>query len=259
MENLEKLTLSLGVRGRTSFVDGTYLDDYIFSQMWYLHTCVFDIITDFIRSTGHFEPSVDDIRHTFIQRGYNADCYIDWHDFSLRRCHVYSIPLNMEQMRPITHSFPGGIFRNVCILIMVDNFHPFEHNFFARISCSFPLLSRLTIRNTIPQKEKSTHQLVKIEATSSTIEYCHLIELDCGDAHIDYVEQFLSNDNTYSPRLCKLHVQYEHLITVTENFTRNTTRINCAKIEDITFAEKIVMAYPSDIYLYFPSLQIMSS
>ena len=72
-----------GVRGRTSFIDGTYLDNCIFSQMSHLHSFTFDIITDFVRSIGHIEPSVDDIRRTFIQRGRHVDCYIDYHHITI--------------------------------------------------------------------------------------------------------------------------------------------------------------------------------
>ncbi|CAF3380934.1 unnamed protein product [Rotaria socialis] len=254
MSHLEKLTLSLGVRGRNSFIDGTHLDNCIFSRLPHLHAFVFDIITDFVRSTGHFEPSADHIRRTFIQRGHHADCYIDYHHSNMRRCHVYSVPLNMECMRHISHGFPGGTFINVRILSMLDDSHPFEHNFFAQISRSFPLLSRLILRNTTPQTEKRSHQLVKLEEISSVIEYSHLIELDCTHAHIDYVEQFLSNVNTCLPCLCKLHVQYEHLVSVTENFTRNTTLMNCVKVKHITFDDNVATARSKDFYLYFPLL-----
>ncbi|CAM4981717.1 unnamed protein product [Rotaria socialis] len=254
MSHLEKLTLSLGIRGRTSFIDGTHLDNCILSRLPHLHTFVFNIITDFVRSTEYFEPSADHIRRTFIQRGHHADCYIDCHHSNMRRCHVYSVPLNMECMRHISHGFPGGTFINVRILSMLDDSHPFEHNFFAQISRSFPLLSRLIVRNTTPQKEKRSHQLLKLEEISSVIEYSHLVELNCIHAHIDYVEQFLSNVNTCLPCLCKLHVQYEHLVTVTENFTRNTTRMNCVKVKHITFYHEVAMARSKDFHLYFPLL-----
>ncbi|CAM4840020.1 unnamed protein product, partial [Rotaria magnacalcarata] len=254
MLHLEKLTLSLGIRGRTSFIDGTHLDNCILSRLPHLHTFVFNIITDFVRSTEHFEPSADHIRRTFIQRGHHADCYIDYHHSNMRRCHVYSVPLNMECMRHISHGFPGGTFINVRILSMLDNSHPFEHNFFAQISRSFPLLSRLILRNLTPQKEKRSHQLLKLDEISSFIEYSHLVELDCAHVHIDYVEQFLSNVNTCLPCLCKLHVQYEHLVTVTENFRRNTTHMNCVKVKHITFYHEVAMARSKDVHLYFPLL-----
>ncbi|CAF3363887.1 unnamed protein product [Rotaria socialis] len=229
MSHLEKLTLSLGVRGRSAFIDGIHLDNCTLSRLPHLHTFVFDIITDFVRSTGHFEASADHIRRTFIQRGHHADGYIDYHHSNMRRCHVYSVPLKMECM-----------------------------SYFARFSwwyvhkCSHS--DRLILTNTTPQKEKQSHQLVKLEEVSSVIEYSRLAELGCIHVHIDYVEQFLSNVNTCLPCLRKLHAQYEHLVTVTENFTRNTTRMNCVKLKHITSDDNVAMARSKDFYLYFPLL-----
>lgn len=255
MSHLEKLTLSLRVHDRDSFIDGTYLDNYILSKMSHLHTFIFDIVTEHVKINGQHKPSVDDIRCTFTQRGFQVDCYIDYGNFfNTDRCHVYSLPFNMERMLYITHSFPGGMFMNIRILHMRDCYHSFEHDFFAKISRSFPLLSRLTLWNEIKQKGKPSHQLVKPEEVSSIIEFSHLVELDCDYVHIDYVEQFLSNLNTRLPCLSKLRVQYKHLVTVTENFTRNTTRINCVKLKHITFNNEVAMVHSKDFYLYFPLL-----
>lgn len=44
MTHLEKLALSLRVGERDSFIDGTYLDSYILSQMPHLHTFHFYIV-----------------------------------------------------------------------------------------------------------------------------------------------------------------------------------------------------------------------
>jgi hypothetical protein len=254
MLHLEKLTLSLRVRDRTSFINGTHLDYYILSKMVHLHTFIFDIVTECVMIYAQPELSPDDIRRTFIEKGHHVDCYIDYHYRNIGRCHVYSLPFNMERIRHITHSFPGGMFMNVRVLRMCDDYHSFEHGFFAQISRSFPLLSRLTLCNTTEQKEKPSRQLVKPEELSSIIEYSHLVELNCACVHIDYVEQFLSNSNTRLPCLNKLDVQYEHLVTVTENFTRDTTRINCAKLKHITFDHKVAMVHSKNFYLYFPLL-----
>jgi len=160
----------------------------------------------------------------------------------------------MERVRPITHSFPGGMFVNVRVLHMSDIVDSFEHDFFARISAGFPLLSRLILSNLTEQKEKQSRQLGKLKEASSIIEYPHLSELFFAYVHIDYVEQFLSNLNTRLPCLKKLYVQYEHLVTVTENFTRNVTRINCAKLMYIAFADEEALVHSKDFYLYFPLL-----
>jgi hypothetical protein len=254
MSYLEKLTLSLRIHNRTTFIDGNYVNNYIRSEMPYLHTFNFDIAIEHVNINQQFKPSPDDIRRTFIQRGYNVGCYIDYDYMGSGRCHVYSLTFDMEYMCYITHSFPGDIFMNVRTLFVMDFSHSFEHDFFARISRSFPLLSRLTLCNEIEQKEKLSRQLVEPEETSSIIEYSHLVELDCADAHIDYLEQFLSNLNTRLPCLSKLHVRYEQLVIVTGNFTRNSTRMNCAKLKRINFYNKMTTVHSKDFYLYFPLL-----
>jgi hypothetical protein len=160
-------------------------------------------------------------------------------------------------MHHITHSFPDSTFMNVRLLHMYDYSHSFEHDFFAQISRSFPLLllRRLILHNTIEQKEKISNQLMKSEEVSSIIEYSHLVELNFTTVHIDYVEQFLSNLNTRLPCLSKLHVQYEHLVSV----TRNATRINCTKLKQIKFYDQMATVHSKSFYLYFPSLWIMFS
>jgi hypothetical protein len=63
-----------------------------------------------------------------------------------------------------------------------------------------------------------------------------------------------SNLNTRLPCLSKLHVQYEHLVTITENFTRNTTYINCAQLKQTHFYDKMPILHSQDFYLDFPLL-----
>ncbi|CAF4477034.1 unnamed protein product [Rotaria sp. Silwood2] len=256
MSNLEKLTLSIRVRERNSFIDDTYLHNYVLSQMPHLHTFTFDIVTDFVTINQQFKPSSDDIRRTFIEKGYHVDCYVEYNDCSGGRCHVYSLPFSMERINYITHSFPGGMFMNVRVLHMCNHFHPFEHDLFDQISRSFPLLSNLRVTNLTPQNENRSQQLVKSEETSSIIEYSHLVELrfTSANTHIDYVEEFLCNLNTRLPCLSKLHVEYKHLATVTENFTRNTTRMNCAKLKHIHFYHKLGIVRSKNFDLYFPLL-----
>ncbi|CAF1498670.1 unnamed protein product [Rotaria sordida] len=254
MLHLEKLTLSLRIRDRNTFIDGNYLHKYIVSQMSHLHTFIFDIVTENVMGNQLLRPSVDDIRRTFIEKGHCVDCYIDYHYNSIGRCHVYSLPFNMERIYNITHKFPGGMFMNVRVLCVFDYDRPFEHDYFVKISRSFPLLCHLRIINKMPQNDKWPRQLMKPEEAFLIIEYMHLVQLSCIGAHVDYVEQFLCNLNTRLPCLSELHVNYEHLVTVTENFTRNATRMNCSKLEHITFPRKTGIVRSKNFYLYFPLL-----
>jgi len=249
MTHVEKLFLSLRVGRKNSFIDGAYLYNNIHSQMPHLDTFHFDIVTDHVLINEQ-QPKVtsNHIRRTFMERGYHVDCYTDYRVFGTGRCHVYSVPSQMERICPITRSFSDGMLNNVRALRMKDYFHSFEHKLFIQISHSFPSLSRLMVSNTNKQEEK--HE----EKSSIIIRFPRLIELEYSGVHIDYVEQFLSDLNTCLPCLKKIHISYKQLANVTENFTRNMTRMNCAKLKHIIFDQNIEMAHTKDYYLYFPSL-----
>ncbi|CAF3769969.1 unnamed protein product, partial [Rotaria magnacalcarata] len=254
MSNMEKLTLSFRVRRRNSFIDGIYLTDQVINYMSHLHTFIFDIANDNTIINAHSKPSSDDIRRTFIERGHHVDCYIDYHTDKIGRCHVYSLPFTMERIHYITSRFPGGMFMNVRVLRVCDIDRSFENTFFAKISRSFPLLSELTVSNTTERLEKPSYKWKTSKEASSIIEYSSLVKLILVDVHIDYAEQFLSTLNTRLPCLNKLHIRYEHLTTVTENFTRDATRVNCEKRKCITFEYDLHLVQSRDFYLYFPSL-----
>ncbi|CAF4358988.1 unnamed protein product, partial [Rotaria sordida] len=53
------------------------------------------------------------------------------------------------------------------------------------------------------------------------------------DVHDDYIEQFLFHTKTYLQKNIIVYVDYESLQRVTHNFTRDSTRINCAKISKL--------------------------
>jgi hypothetical protein len=254
MLNLEKLILSFRARRRTSLIDGTYLTNEILNYMPHLQTFEFDIASENRTMNVFPEPTSEDIRRTFIERGHHVDCYIDYNVDESSRSHIYSLPFTLERIHFITSKFPGGMFMNVRVLRVCDMQRSFEKIFFAKIARSFPLLRRLIVFDLIERLEKPWYQLKKSQETSSIIEFSHLAELILQDVHIDYVEQFLSSANTSLPSLTALTVQYEHLKVVTKNFTRDATRINCAKLKYIFFGKVIHLAQPRNFYLYFPCL-----
>ncbi len=86
----------------------------------------------------------------------------------------------------------------------------------------------------------------------SIVEYSHLISLDIDFVNIDYVDQFLNESKTLLPCLTELIVQFDPLKTVAENFTRDATRRNCAKVKQL-IAQNL-SDFPDDVYRYFPSL-----
>ncbi|CAF3287622.1 unnamed protein product [Rotaria sp. Silwood2] len=216
--------------------------------MSYLRTFIFDIVTHIVDSNEVLKSS-DDIRRTFVQ---HVDCYIDYFPNKEGRCHVYSLPFTMKYMHAVTNNFPGGIFRNVRTLSIVDDIRSFEYDFFQRISHSFPLLNQLTVFNSIQQNEKRTQESYDDKKRFLIVEFTHLSKLNLSYAHFNYIEQFLLNTNAYLPSLDELEIQYEHLLTVTENFTSDATRFVCAKLKRLNISEIIV--HSKDFYLYFPLL-----
>jgi hypothetical protein len=248
MTQLEELTLSLNVYERRAFIEGTHLKMNILSQMSHLKTFIFDIVTHTHINDENLK-TIDDIQSTFVQ---NVDGYIDYQPNGNSRCHIYSLPFTMEYLHDITNNFPGGIFTNVRTLSIFDKIHPFEHDFFNRISHSFPLLNSLMVFNLKQQNEKQTRQLFNNEKRFSIIEFSRLSQLNLRDAHFDYVEQFLLHTNTYLPCLNQLEIQYEHLVNLTENFKNNAPKVNCAKLKRLLLDKEIT--YSIDFYLYFPLL-----
>ncbi|CAM4986823.1 unnamed protein product, partial [Rotaria socialis] len=86
----------------------------------------------------------------------------------------------------------------------------------------------------------------------SIVEYPYLISLCILVSHIDYVEQFLNETKTHLPHLTKLRVDYDQLAVVTNNFTRDTTRLNCAKVKQLIIEKTLV--HSKDFNVYFPLL-----
>ncbi|CAF3020029.1 unnamed protein product [Rotaria socialis] len=86
----------------------------------------------------------------------------------------------------------------------------------------------------------------------SIVEFPHLASLNVRRADVYYVEQFLNTEKTHLPRLTELEVDYDNLVTVTDNFTRDATRGNCAKVKWLIF--EITIEYSRAVHAYFPSL-----
>ena len=251
MTHLEELTLSIGIRNRSSFLDGIHFNDHILSSMPKLRTFTFDIDMEIIGINAEYLPSSNDIRRTFIEKGHGADCYIDHRSRQRSRCHVYSFPFPLNTLHTISNNFPGGLFVSVRRLCLFDATRPFENDFFVRLSQSFPLLKILSITNNFEQEKKQSCQSVERKEASSMIRFAHLTNLYFDCVHIDYLEEFFLNSNMYLPCLTKLCIEYEDLLTITENFTNNAARSLCSKVEKIDFHEE-TMVLPKEFYLYFP-------
>jgi hypothetical protein len=125
---------------------------------------------------------------------------------------------------------------------------PFKHEFFQWISRAFPLLKYLKINNLTSPKSKYQIESFSEKQISSKISYLYLIQLQLFHAHTEYADQFLNYANAYVPRLQTLAIQYDKLITVTNNFTNDTTRLICNQLKQLFFGRLLV--YPEHFYPY---------
>ena len=132
--------------------------------------------------------------------------------------------------------------------LLVQNVVPFNHEFFLRVARALPLLKTFRIFN------YESQSLCNINSSESyeTAKYPYLTYLDMLGANINYLEQFLNERKTCVPHLTKLKVVYNNLRIVTNNFTREETRCNCAKIKELLML--IPLVYSKDFYYYFPLL-----
>ena len=252
MFNLEKLDLQLKMDRYKGFIDGNDLKENIINHMPRLNEFTFNIrVFNHIYNRINL-PSNEDIQYTFKDFTNNRiiSCVDLFQEQKYRYCHIYSYPYRMECYDNISNNFPGGLFKYVHTVSLYDEY-PFEREFFLQIAQSFPLMEKLTVINAKPQKNKLYRKSNNDNQDLSIIKYPHLTILLLRKAHDDYVEQFLV-DTEMSLR--SLFVDYEAMKRVTENFTRNTTRINCAKLRSIYLlgAKKIT----KHIKDYFPQTKV---
>ncbi|CAF1190686.1 unnamed protein product [Adineta steineri] len=229
MSNLEQLGLYLAVYGKTIFIDGNNLKKDILNRLLRLNQFTF-----YISSTVSFYDemnllSTEDIQRTFVDL-VNSEVisYVDhFVESKENHCHIYSYPFVMQYFDEISNNFPGGLFNYVRVISLFDEY-PFEHEFFLQIQKSFPFVEHIFLTNHKSQKYKQCYQ--PDHQNLSLIKYSCLNELFIVNAHDDYIEQFLIHNKTYLQNNTVLHIKYESLERVTHNFTRDITRINCAKI-----------------------------
>jgi hypothetical protein len=255
MSQLEKLSLSLRIRSRTSFIDGNHLNNHIIRKMPYLHTFIFDIVTECIAMDEKDFVSSDDIRRPLIENGYDVACYIDYYPSVINQCHIYSLPFTMKSMNTISSRFSfSGIFPYVRKLRVLERISSIECEFFILISQTFPLLEDLTVICLGKQRNRSQSQ-----QTSEIIEYSHLMKLNLDYAGRDYAKQFLLDTNTCLPCLRTLLITYETLVDITENFTNNTVQAKCKNLKEIIYSKEYRRRDVNNkIFTYFPLVHIES-
>jgi len=255
MLNLEKLDLTLVVQREKEFIDGDTLKKNIITHMPRLNEFTFNICSIIDHYNQINLPLNEDMRQTFGDFHDNEiiSCVDHFEERKYSQCHIYSYPYKLKLYKNITNNFPGGLFEYVNEVSLYDE-RPFGHQFFLRIAQSFPFMEELTISNSKAQNDK---QFIKSENHNQTlpiIEYPNLTTLRFFESHDDYVELFLSHTKVSLPNIVRLAVNYQSLERVTYNFTRNTTRINCAKFVSLyLYGEHEVDERVKD---YFPHVYI---
>ena len=238
------------------YIDGSRLNDDILIHMPRLKRLDFNITT-FNSRRKHTLPipvMVDGIEHVFYDgRSHPFIRYYDLFRSGRGECQIYSIPYLLTTFEDISNKFPGGSFPLVRKISVSEMYDSFEHDFFLRISCSFPFVTSLSIYNRIPQKNKRLDQLDPVDRRLSPVQFTHLTHLThltMSHISIDYLEYFLIDINVQMPRLRNLSVDYNQLVTVTENFSRDATRRTCSNIKHLDFDTS--MAHCQELYEYFP-------
>jgi len=251
MSNLEELTLDIINSRRTTLVDGTLIQSQILVHLPRLHKFNFHICTEIKVNHPVDDLSSDDIQRTFTDIGYQDVGCILKSIGGRAICHTFSVPFAFDYLEYIGNRFPSTVFPHV-IHLGVHDIVPLKHEFFVRIARFFPLLKELRVINSESQSQISTKLDSDDNQLYSVVEYPYLVSLYLEHVHNDYVEQFLNQTKTHLPRLTKLIVDYNQLAMITENFTRDTTRLNCAKVKRLIIRE--IRVHSNDFYVYFPLL-----
>ncbi|CAF1021375.1 unnamed protein product [Adineta steineri] len=141
---------------RNTVIDGTFIQHDILDYMPQLHSFTFCICTYVKAVDLSYKLSSEDIQQTLTntkqQQVTSIVNYIQyWFDSSwMAACSIFSLPFQFDYLKHLGNKFPNIVFSYVTFLFLEDT-NPFQHEFFVRISRSFPLLKYLHICNGEPQ------------------------------------------------------------------------------------------------------------
>ncbi|UJR09477.1 hypothetical protein I4U23_013715 [Adineta vaga] len=263
MSNIEQLSLYLVIdrsyAPSNSFVDGDDLKKDITCYMPNLNNFVFSIhsVIHNLDFSTHLSSN-QDIQHTFKDfKDYQIVSYIDYFpNEKTGRCHIYSYPSQMRYYYKLANSFPGGLFKSVRHVFLYDE-NPFKFEFFIRFAEACPFLKTLVMENESPQNYEQWKKSNVDNQNLPIIKFPHLTLLDLFCTHNDYIEQFLDHTKTCLSNNIRLFVDYDSLQTVTDNFTRDTTRVNCSKVIELSVNHKLVTF--KHLHDYFPRAENIKS
>ncbi|CAF3318537.1 unnamed protein product [Rotaria socialis] len=83
----------------------------------------------------------------------------------------------MQYYEDIANHFPGGLYRYVRVESLYDK-QSVEHEFFIRISQSFPFMEKLCATDCHPQNKKQSYKSMNDNHSLSIIKYFYLSQLD---------------------------------------------------------------------------------
>ncbi|CAF2802925.1 unnamed protein product [Rotaria sp. Silwood2] len=225
MSNLEQLSLYLQISHNRTFIDGNDLRKNIMDYLLHLKQFRCNIYSFIFIDNAIDLPSNEDVQ---CNLGNNQIIsyvsYFPKNKMGLCNICSYSSSKTIKYYYYITNNFPGGLFKYVQQILLYDEY-PFEHEFFIRISESFPIITYLSLTNPTSQKKKQSQP-----TNLPIVKFNHLNKLSFDDVHDDYIEQFLFDTKTYLPNKVLLGIELVQLQIVTNNFTRLETRNNCAKL-----------------------------
>lgn len=240
MINLEKFTLHLLIQCQRRFIDGSHLQGHILGHMPRLKDFVFDIrsIVPLYEGDVHLQ-SEEDIRSTLADlTQHQVITYIDsFPDEGNAHCHFHIYPPLATDYGYVSNNFRGELFSNVQCVHLSDE-RPFEHSFFRRIAQSFPSMRTLRVRNYVGQREKPDLSPNANERLP-VITYPSLRQLSLACAHDDYLEQFLLETKTFLSADLRVSCMDGQLKRVTDNFTREETKVNYEKVKSFDLSAEI--------------------
>jgi hypothetical protein len=154
MSNLEKLHLNVYATMKKTFIDGNNLNKNIVNHITQLRKFTFDIRSYLNDRNENDLPTNEDLKYTFSHfKNNEIISYIDY--FPYRRsawCTIYTYPYTRKTYY-VTNYFPDVLCKSVREITLCDEQHPFEYEFFLRISQSFPFVEKLSLHNSKPQKK----------------------------------------------------------------------------------------------------------
>ncbi|CAF4279838.1 unnamed protein product, partial [Rotaria sordida] len=194
MTYLEKLTLYLSIENRGRFIDNSHIQNEILLYMPRLHSLTFYISTyDDTDDLFRYVPN-QDIQRIATNNGHQQ-CMANIIKYNSSRqavCSIFSLPFVFNRLQNIGNIFPDTAFKYVTKLWVVDVM-PFNHEFFIRISRSFPSLDKLHVTSSKLQLSCNMNAFLSDDSQSYLIaKYPHLTSPDVMNANVDCIEEFLN-------------------------------------------------------------------